>query len=215
MVVLAERKEREESRPTDGRRIPNITMVLDEWRGKGLIVHTTRWSRVLLIDTPANSHFFFVAVSGAGVRDRRVGILDAQYYAYSLIATPSAEQLLLQIPTRLSMCLHLRTLSLPILPFFFSNISVSRHKSPRNDQVVQANLLARRLQESQTPCCSSFNRIPCTDIAVVARPRSLMAVWSCNRWNISDDRFPSCCCLTSFFMGNLQYWTVHLLHSSS
>jgi hypothetical protein len=90
---------------------------------------------------PSEFSLFFVADSG----DRRVGILDAQYYAYSLIATPSAEQLLLQIPHPTSICLHLRTLSLPILPFFFSNISVSRYKSPRNGQVVQANLLARRL----------------------------------------------------------------------
>ena len=90
-------------------------MVLGEWRGKGLIVHTNEVESGLAHRHPSEFSLFFVADSGAGVRDRRVGILDAQYYAYSLIATPSAEQLLLQIPTRLSMCLHLRTLSSPIL----------------------------------------------------------------------------------------------------
>jgi hypothetical protein len=34
---------------------------------------------------------------------------------------------------------------------------------------------------------------------------SSMTVWSCNRWNIFDDRFSSCCCLASCSIGNLQY----------
>jgi hypothetical protein len=131
-----------------------------------------RWSRVLLID-PANSHNFLsqIPVLGCVIGEFEFLVLDNT--PYSLIATPSAERLLLQIPHPTFMCLHLQTLSVsltsPTSPY-------PAMKSLRNGQVVQANLVARRLQESSVPCCPSVNRIlpiPCTDTAGSGQTRLL------------------------------------------
>jgi hypothetical protein len=131
-----------------------------------------RWSRVLLID-PANSHNFLSQIPVLGCVIGEFGFLVLDNTPYSLIATPSAERLLLQIPHPTFMCLHLQTLSVsltsPTSPY-------PAIKSPCNGQVVQADLLARRLYEPSAPCCPSVNRTPPYHAPIplgVARPRLL------------------------------------------